>query len=286
MDKRVLLLSTLLLLLFTPPLPAQQAEFQNFLQRLKEVYSSLQDLQATVTIKQLIVGGKEKDVGQVRIGTLVKQRVLRLEYLEPPEMRGQVYTLKGYILSQYTPVINTIIVQEITERHLLYPSLELLNFDLEGIVARLQEEGFSLTISQRITPLAPAPELNLTNTISGLAGGYSAQPLALDLSLARHGIEIEGLPLDIRVSGWELGDYLLEAVPAQEGPVSRELIWIDPLDLIPRRVETHRLRPLDGKTREEVTIYLISDVKINQGLTEEELLALPKDAKIIHAPPK
>jgi len=284
MDKRVLLLGTLLFLLLAPPLPAQRVEFQDFLQRLKEAYSNLRDLRATVTIKQLIVGGREKDVGRVRIGTLVRQKVLRLEYLEPPELRGQVYTLKGYILSQYTPVINTIIVQEITERHLLYPFLELLNFDLEGIVARLQEEGFALTVSQRITPSAPAMELCLANTISGLAGGYPAQPLALELSLARYGTE--GLPLDIRVGGWELGDYLLEAVPSQEGPVSRELIWIDPLDLIPRRVETHRLRSLDGRTREEVTIYLISEVEINRGLTEEELLALPKDAKIIHAPPK
>jgi outer membrane lipoprotein-sorting protein len=280
MNKKVLLSLIIALLAVTA---AAQVEFQSFLQRLGEVYSTLRDLQATVTIKKLTAEGREKDVGQVRIGTLVKQKVLRLEYLEPPEMRGQVFTLSGYQLSQYFPVNNTIVVQEITESHVLYPLLEFLNFNLEEIVARLQEEGFSLTISQWIVPLTPTAELSLTNTISGLAGGYSAEPLALGLSLAE---EMEGLPLELKVSRWKLGDYLLEAIPAEEGPVSKELIWIDPLDLVPRRVETHYERRVDGKVREEVTIYLISDIRINQGLTEEGLLALPKDARIIHAPPK
>lgn len=286
MDKRVLLLPLIVLLLLplASPLLAQQVKLQEFLRQLKEVHANLRDLQATVTIKQVIVGVKEKDVGQVRIGTLVREKVLRLEYLQPAELRGQVFTLSGYQLSQYFPVNNLIVVQEITEGHLLYPFLQLLNFDLEEIVSRLQEEGFSLALSQRITAPQLLMELDLDNTISGLAEGHQAEPLALGLSLARYGAE--SLPLGIRVSQWELEDYLLEAVPAQEGLVSKELIWIEPLGLIPRRVETHRERKTDGRIREEVTIYIISEVKVNQGLTEEELLALPKDAKIIHAPPK
>lgn len=280
MNRRILSLIAVALLVITA---AAQIELQNFLQRLNEAYTNLRDLQATVTIKQLTSEGKEKDVGQVRIGTLVKQRVLRLEYLQPPEMRGQVFTLSGYQLSQYFPVNNTIVVQEITEKHALYPLLEFLNFNLKEIVARLQKAGFSLTVSQRITAVAPATELDLINSISGLTGGYSFKSLALGLSLAQ---VLRGLPLGIRVSRWKMGDYLLEAVPAQEGPVSKELIWIDPLDFIPRRVETHYQRKVEGKRGEEVAIYLISDVNINQGLTEEKLLALPKDAKIIHAPAK
>lgn len=260
-----------------------EIELQGFLQQLKGVYSSLQDLQATVTIKQLIVGEQEKDVARVRIGTLVKQRVLRLEYLAPPEMRGQVFTLNGYQLSQYFPVNNTIVVQEITEKHLLYPLLKSLNFDLEEIVTRLQEEGFTLTVSQRITNVAPAMALDLVNSVSGLAEGYNFKPLPLGLSLSQ---TRGGLPLDIRVSRWKMGDYLLEAIPAKEGPVSKELIWIDSLSFIPHRVETHRLREVNGKVREEVALYLISDVEINRGLSTEKLLALPKDAKIIHVPPK
>jgi len=275
-------ISLLIIVLFTI-IAAAQIELQEFLQRLEGVYSGLQDLQATVAIKQAVGGGREKDVSRVQIGTLVKQKVLRVEFLDPKEMRGEVLTLKGYQFSQYLPVTNTIYVQEITEKHMFYPLLEFLNFDLEGLVARLQKEGFSLSVSQRIVPSVPTAELDLANTVSGLAAGHSASPLALGLSLAAG---VQRLLLGIRVSGWKLGDYLLEAIPKVEGPVSKELIWIDPLSLIPRRVETHYLRQAEGKAREEVTIYLISDVRINQGLTEEELLAMPKDARIVHASSK
>jgi len=273
----------LLVALFTVT-AAAEIEFQDFLQRLKVVYSTLQDLQATVTIKRLTAEGKEEEVGRVRIGTLVKGRVLRVEFLEPAEMRGQILALKGYQLYQYLPVINTIYVQEITEKHMYYPLLEFLNLDLEEIVARLQEEGFSLTISQRIVPLAPTAELELVNTISQLAKGYSAAPPPLELSLALLGMG--DLPLGFRISAWQLGDYLLEATSSRPGLESRELIWIDPLSLIPRRIENYERRS-DGRVREEVKIYLISDAQINRGLTEEELLAMPKDAKIRYAqPPK
>lgn len=280
MNRKVLSLLIVVLLAITA---AAQPELQEFLQRLEEIYSGLQDLQATVEIKQSVAGGGEKEVSRVRIGTLVKQKVLRVEFLDPKEMRGEILTLKGYQFSQYLPVTNTIYVQEITEKHMFYPLLEFLNFDLEEIVARLQGEGFSLNISQRIVPLVPTVKLDLANTVSGLAGGYSIKPLALGLSLAQG---MESLPLEIRVSRWRLGDYLLEAIPREEGLVSRELIWIDPLSFIPHRVETHYARKVEGKTREEVTIYLISDMKINQGMTEEELLALPKDARIVHTPSK
>ncbi|MFQ6116974.1 MAG: hypothetical protein ACE5LQ_01765 [Candidatus Bipolaricaulia bacterium] len=278
MNRKVL--SLLIVVLFAITVAAE-IELQEFLHRLEEAYSSLQDLQATVAIKQSVGGGKEKDVSRVQIGTLVKGKVLRVEFLDPREMRGEVLTLKGYQFSQYLPVTNTIYVQEITEKHMFYPLLEFLNFDLEEIVTRLQKEGFSLSVSQRIIPSAPTAELDLVNTVSELAGGHPASPLALGLSLAQGA---ERLLLGIRVSGWRLGDYLLEAIPREEGPVSKELIWIDPLSLIPRRVETHYVRQVEGRARKEVTIYLISDVRINQGLTEEELLALPKDARIVHAP--
>lgn len=279
MNKKILVFFAVVLIAATA---TAQIELESFLKRLKEIYSVLGDLQATVTIKQLRAGGQEREVSQWRIGTLVNQRVLRLECLEPAEMRGQVYTLKGQTLSQYIPVINTIIVQEITEGHLLYPFLELLSFDLEKIVARLRDEGFSLTVSQRITLPNSALELKLGNTISRLDGGYLAEPSALGLSLAQHGTGSP--PLSLAVSQFKLGDYLLEAIPSREGPVSKELIWIDPLDLIPHRVETHRERMLNGKIREEVTVYLVGEVQVNRGLTEEKLLALPKDAEIIHTP--
>jgi outer membrane lipoprotein-sorting protein len=278
MNRKVLVFFVVLILFAA--VAVAQLELEGFLKRLKDIYSDLGDLQATVTIKQQRVGDEEKEVSQWQIETLVKQQVLRLKCLEPAEMRGQIYTLKGHTLSQYIPVINTIIVQEITEGHLLYPFLELLNFDLEKIVARLREEGFALALSQRIT--LPVSALELGNTVSQLAQGYPAQPLDFYSSLP--GDEMESVPLSLRVSQFKLGDYLLQAIPSQEGPVSKELIWINPQDLIPRRVETHRERMLNGKIVKEVTTYLVSEIHVNQGLTEEGLLALPKDAKIIRTP--
>ncbi|MGQ9477680.1 MAG: hypothetical protein ACUVRH_04230 [Candidatus Bipolaricaulia bacterium] len=263
----------------------QQPELQAFFQRLKAVYAELEDLQAIVTILQVTPEGKEREQARVRIATLVKQKVLRLEFLDPAEMRGQVYTLEGHLLSQYIPVNKTIIVQEITEQHALYPFLESLNFDLEEIVARLQEEGFSLVLSQQITSPALPLELDLGTTIARLAAGRPLLPSPLSLSL-REPAGAEDFPLALRVSAWRLGDYLLEATSPQRGLASRELIWIDPADLIPRRVEIHLLREAEGKIKEETTIFLVREVQLNHGLTEEELLALPKDAQIIRYPAK
>ncbi|MCR4403740.1 MAG: hypothetical protein NUW06_00310 [Candidatus Acetothermia bacterium] len=265
---------------------AQPPEFQAFLQRLKEAYVDLQDLQATVTIVKLTPQGKEKLESRVRIGTLVKQKVLRLEFLEPADLRGQVFTLDGYLLSQYLPVNNLIVIQEITAQHPLYPLLEFLNFDLEGIVARLQEERFALGISQQLTSASLMTELDLQNTVAALARGQAVEPTAIGLSLERVHYGMEDFPFSLTVSSWKMGDYLLEASSQQEGLLSQEFIWIDPLDLIPRRVEIHLVRQLEGKVKEEVTTYLVNEIQLNRGVTEGALLALPKDAKIIRASAK
>jgi len=296
-----------LLILAACSLIAQQSrsstQFQEFLRRLNAVYAELEDLQAIVTVFKLTPKGEERAEAQVRIRTLVRQKVLRLEFLEPPELRGQVYTLQGQKLSQYFPVNNLIVVQEITERHALYSLLEFFNLDLERIITRLQEEGYSLTVSQEIIPsgkmleleleLEPELELelNLGTSLSVArltAGEPTGEILALDLSLTRtyYAPETVDLRLDLMVGDWEMGDYLLEARSQREGLLGKELIWFDPLNLVPRRVEIYLIRRLDGRVREEVTIYYITGVRLNEGLTEEELLALPKDAKIIEAPPE
>lgn len=262
---------------------AQQPEFQDFLERLKAAYADLQDLQATVTIIKVNPEGRERLEARVQIGSLVKQKVLRLEFLDPSELRGQVLTLHGYVLSQYFPVNNLIVIEEITERHALYPLLEFLNFDLEGIVARLQQEGFSLNLFQQIGSIGSAMEFDLDRTIADLARGYAVGALPLSLAIAQARYGTEDFPLTLVVSAWELSDYRLEARSQREGLVSQELIWIDRTDLIPRRVELHLLRQIEGKVREEVTVYLVSAIQLNSGVTEGALLALPKDAKIIKA---
>lgn len=270
----------LLLSLLAPLALAQQPEFREFLQRLKAVYAELEDLQAIVTILEITPEGREKEWARVRIATLVKQKILRLEFLDPPEMRDQVYTFDGHILSQYIPVKKAIIVQEITEQHSLYPLLESLNLDLEEIVARLQQEGFSLALSQQITSLALQLELDLGITVAELAAGRSPSPSPLSLSL-REPAGAEDFPLALKVSAWQLGDYLLEASSLS----SEELIWIDPVSLIPRRIEV-RTREVEGKKKEGIWIYLMSEAQLNRGLTAIELLALPKDAQIIRYPVK
>jgi outer membrane lipoprotein-sorting protein len=264
--------------------PQLEPELRAFLQRLKAAYAELEDLQAIVTILQITPEGKERET-RVRIKTLVKQRILRLEILDPPEIRDQVYTLEGRLLSQYIPVSKVIIIQELTEQHALYTYLEWLNFDLEEIIARLQEEGFSLTLSQQITSPALPLELQLGITIAGLAAGQLHPPSLLSLSL-REPPGVEDFPLALRVSAWQLGDYLLEATSSQKGLASKEWIWIDPVNLVPRRVEARLTREVGGKLKEEGLILLVREIHLNRGLTAGELLALPKDAQIIRYPVK
>ncbi len=90
--------------------------------------------------------------------------------------------------------------------------------------------------------------------------------------------------MSLRLSEIELGDYLLEAtippglVREEMGfQLHRELVWIDADSLLPRRVETYLLQ--DG--REGVIIAKLESIRINQGLTEEEILAVPRDAEIL-----
>ena len=279
-----------------------QPKLEEFLTRLEEVYRGIRDLEAVVTIvSQKLPEGKERGASRLKIGALLGQGVLRVEFLDPPGMRGQVYTLKGNVLSQYIPVNNMIIIQEITEAHLLYPLLESLNLDLLSIVHRLQEEGFSLRLTQEIA--LPKRELRLrVITVGELARtGLAPSPpsLSLGLSISVSGASAPGLEaadseleielaLTLKVGALQVGDYILEAVPSEAVELrglgrrmERQLIWVDPLTFMPKRLETYLAREVREKLRRERHITVINEIKLNSGLTEKDLLALPRDARIL-----
>lgn len=278
MGRKSIILGGIVLLIFSHIVYAE-LDFQEFLQRLEETYADIQDLQALVTSKEFVPSGRERTATKIEIKALPRKDILRVELLEPSEIRGQIYTINSTELSQYIPVNNVIVKTDIAKIGL---PLEFLSFDLEAIIERLAAEGFSFRVWQEIEPPTREPiTLDLDDSITAIISGLPTVLNLTGLSLS-HCLSSQGaLPLALRVSNLALGSYVLEAVPQEVQVVTRQLVWIDPSSLLPHRLETYSLGKYKGEVQELVRVTIIEDIKIDQGLTEEKLLTLPRDAEVI-----
>ncbi len=70
------------------------------------------------------------------------------------------------------------------------------------------------------------------------------------------------------------GGFILEASDARTGELVR-MVWIDPETFLVRKVVTFA----DGKRKTSIEVERLN---LNQGLTPEEILALPRGVEVIH----
>jgi outer membrane lipoprotein-sorting protein len=238
---------------------------EDFLERIDKAYAKIDDLQAVVTITQ--VGTDE--VTKVVIKALVRKNVVRIEYLKPPKMKGQIFTLEGNLLSQYIPVSNIIIKKELTVTGIPF---DIFNLDLSSAIRKLATEEFALKVTKEpllITPLT-------TQTIEDILGG-EILPLTISLSLP---LNLKGHRL-LTIEDIALQNYIVEVVPLEIKAFIRQLIWVDGISYLPFKTKIYRSVMIDEEIQEVVIVTIIESLIINQGFTQEELLSLPEEARII-----
>lgn len=254
-----------------------QTDVQDLLWRLGKTYAQIDDIQASITINQIGAAGQEGKAVRVRLQALAGRAILRIEYLEPPELYGQIITLEGDELSKYYPNSKTIIKQKLTPEDIMTSLLRSL--DLKTALKYLRSGNFSPKVKRRVGGfLENSRDIKLDMSISKLTMELRAHN-PLNLSLFDY--PFENTLLKKKLSDLAVEQLVLEI---SSKTLLAQKIWLDPQSLLVRRLEAQLFLKSAGQIR---AIKIIADVDrmyINQNLTRGSLLALPEDARIITIP--
>jgi len=239
--------------------------------RVKTAFDRIKDLEAVIGITN--EGESEPTRLLVRLvrGT---EDALSVRYLDPKPMRDELFTVSRDLLSHYIPQENLIVVKRwaglpLTEIGLVSLSLKQLEADWKAGRVELKvvrgRAGFNLELF--------SSPIDLAETISGR---IVAQPFSICTGTGGERLIPRGIA-DIGGGGSGAsieGGFILEVSAPKTGELER-MVWIDPETFLVRKVVifTH------GKRSASIELERIS---LNQGLTAEEVLALPRGVEVIH----
>jgi len=254
-----------------------ETELLDLLFKLEKTYARIDDVQAFVTINQIGAEGQEGRTVRVRLQALAGRAILRIEYLEPPELYGQIITLEGDELSQYLPASKTIIKRKLSPEDVMTTLLRSL--DLKTALKRLRSGDFDLKVKRSVGGFfGDSADMKLATSISKLSIGLRPEN---PLTLSFFDYPFENALLNKRLSDLAVEQLVLEI--SAKMPLAQR-IWLDPQTLFVRRLETQLFLKFAGKTREIKIIADIESMHINANLTREKLLVLPQDARVIIVP--
>jgi hypothetical protein len=245
--------------------------------RVKTSFERIKDLETVVEVRQ---SGEEDRTISMRVWYINgPDPTLRIRYLTPDKLKDEVYTVDRDLLSHYLPQENVTVIK----RWVRFPlsSLGLANFDIRQLEDDWKKGKVTLQVSQNI----PRFDTTLFPCGVGLEERFGAQQSQEDLSQFCPGIDerIEGSEHDLEVGFSGItdaplettipGGFILKVYDAKTGLLTR-MLWIDR--------ETYLIEQsvifVDGK---RTTSIYAPHILIDQGLTPEELLVLPRTAETI-----
>jgi len=245
--------------------------------RVKTSFERIKDLETVVDVRQ---SGEEDRTISMRVWYINgPDPTLRVRYLSPDNVKDEVYTVDRDLLSHYLPQENVTVIK----RWVRFPlsTLGVANFDIRQLEDEWKKGKVTLQVSQNI----PHFDTTLFPCGISLEEGFAAQQSQEDLSQfcpvidertegAEHALEVgfSGItddPLETTIPG----GYILKVYDAKTGLLTR-MLWIDR--------ETYLIKQIvifvDGK---RTTSIYAPHILIDQGLTPEELLILPRTAETI-----
>lgn len=239
--------------------------------RVKTAFDRIKDLEAVIGITN--EGESEPTRLLVRLvrGT---EDALSVRYLDPKPMRDELFTVSRDLLSHYIPQENLIVVKRwaglpLSEIGLASLSLKQLEADWKAGRVELKvirgRAGFDLELFRS--------PIELAETISGR---LVSQPFSICTETGGEALISRGIA-DIGgvVGGASIqGGFILEVSSPKTGELER-MIWIDPETFLVRKVVVFS----HGKRNTSIELERLS---LNQGLTAEEILALPRGVEVIH----
>ena len=245
--------------------------------RVKTSFERIKDLETVVEVRQ---SGEEDRTISMRVWYINgPDPTLRVRYLSPDNVKDEVYTVDRDLLSHYLPQENVTVIK----RWVRFPlsALGVANFDIRQLEDEWKKGKVTLQVSQNI----PHFDTTLFPCGIGLEEGFAAQQSQEGLSQFCPGIDertedpehdlevgfsgITDDPLETTIPG----GFILKAYDAKTGLLTR-MLWIDR--------ETYLIKQIvifvDGK---RTTSIYAPHILIDQGLTPEELLILPRTAETI-----
>ena len=239
--------------------------------RVRTAFDRVDDLEAVI---EVIQRGEEDHTIRMRVWYVRAPVVtLRVLYLEPDNLRGEIFTINRDLLSHHIPRENLTVVR----RWVGFPlaSLGLASFDL----AQLERDWTAGRVRLRVTQNIPKFDIALFPGTLRLAETFTDRSQLPHFSIATGSwkddpffVGLSGMGRD-RVASAIPGGFILRVYAAETGLLSR-MIWIDRETFLVKQVVFF----VDGK---RVTSIRASSIEINRGLNAEELLILPRGSEII-----
>ncbi len=192
-----------------------------------------------------------------------KERVLRVEFLSPPSMKGQFFLAKEDKLYQYMPADRTVIVNDISQMSeaRMPDSLSSMNLAPTELTQVLNSEKLDVELAK--TPENPYlseldqldlfPEDNPEKTKEKKDRKTDLRSLSSVKSLLAKGL------------------YVLEIEPTvEEAGFARQVLSLDSETLLPRLMITYR-----KEENEKNYLTAVEEIEKNPDLKREEIAKLP-----------
>jgi len=238
--------------------------------RSRTAFSRIEDLEVVLAISE---NQPEDRVIRMLVRLLNgPDPVMSVRYLDPATMRDELFTIDRDLLSHYLPQENLVVIKR--WMGLPLTAVGLASLDISQLERDWRAGRVNLRVIQDIsgfsTDLFPTA-IVLSETISGCQQ-YPPVSICSDTEEERFPSGFAGFGEgSLRAS--IQGGYILEVTHAQSGELLR-MIWIDRESYLVRNVVFFA----NGKRTASLRVERVT---LDQGLTEEAILALPRGVEII-----
>lgn len=194
------------------------------------------------------------------------ERLVRIEYLKPTDLKGTIYILEGTTLYHYIPISEYVVQSNIKEKDLPGNTLNLAPSYLTNL---LRSEDLEAN-------LLHGPD----NTDSAESQSSEAEGETSDSSTVGN-TQTEASKAKLPVNSDICSDsYLLEVLPRVEKyGFERQLICLEAETLLPQKIRTV-VRP-EGSKEEQIIVTVIEELQVNVELDPNSLRQLPEGAETI-----
>ena len=239
--------------------------------RSNTAFSRIRDLEVVIHV---VESAAEERAIRMLVRLLNGQDpAMSVRYLDPAVVRDEIFTVDRDLLSHYLPQENLIVIK----RWIGFPltTIGLATFDLSQLERDWRAGRVRLRVIQDI-PGFSSDLFPTTIALSETISGCLRPPLSSICST--------GGDKDLFLSGFAVfeedvmggsihGGHILEVTDAQSGELLR-MIWVDRESYLVKKVVFFA----NGKRT--ASLY-VERITLDQGLTAEEILALPRGVEVI-----
>jgi len=248
------------------------SEIGGLLWRVENALGRAQDME--ISLASTEYGDNPETVRMVVRVLVGPVPALSIQYTEPESMRDQVVTIENDLLSHYLPEADLLVIKRWT-------GVPLAAVGLAGLdVSRLRAEWQQGTVTVQILDSTASFDSGALATSFAFAGTLTSTSLDQGTSLSAtpspaFDPDLSGFASapSISLSDPLYGSYIMEVRDAESGRLTQTL-WFDRRTFLVQKVvffeDDRRVRTLE-----------IERLLLNQGLTADEILVLPRAASTI-----